>query len=118
MQIIKTQVSILGIADVRDQRSTANYSCTTDLRSDNLRVRSPKTDLPELAFPIRNEHLEYTTTPFELAWAPNFVLSLMNNTFELYLDHFRLFFLDEVLLYSRTKHEHLQQLAVVLTNFG
>src|SRR5437763_14614944 len=41
-------------------------------------------------------------------------MTMMNNVFHQYLDKFVIIYLDDVLIYSRTKAEHLQYLELVL----
>ena len=41
-------------------------------------------------------------------------MCLMNSIFNKYLDHFVLIFIDDILIYSKTKEEHQQHLEIVL----
>ena len=52
--------------------------------------------------------------PFGLTNAPATFMTMMNNVFHQYLDKFVIIYLDDVLIYSRTKAEHLQHLELVL----
>ncbi|KAL2235721.1 UNVERIFIED_CONTAM: Retrovirus-related Pol polyprotein from transposon 17.6, partial [Sesamum indicum] len=46
--------------------------------------------------------------------APATFMALMNRTFQEYLDHFVIVFIDDILVYSREREEHEQHLRMVL----
>src|SRR5438132_12750789 len=52
--------------------------------------------------------------PFGLTNAPATFMTMINNVFHQYLDKFVIIYLDDVLIYSKTKAEHLQHLELVL----
>ncbi|KAL2250302.1 UNVERIFIED_CONTAM: Retrovirus-related Pol polyprotein from transposon [Sesamum indicum] len=52
--------------------------------------------------------------PFGLTNAPAAFMALMNRTFQEYLDHFVIVFIDDILVYSRDRDEHEQHLRIVL----
>lgn len=52
--------------------------------------------------------------PFGLTNAPATFMCLMNSVFHLYLDKFVLIFIDDILIYYRTKEEHQEHLSIVL----
>ena len=52
--------------------------------------------------------------PFGLTNAPTSFMDLMNRIFELYLDRFIVLFIDDILVYSKTKEEHANHLRIVL----
>lgn len=53
-------------------------------------------------------------TPFGLTGAPGIFQTFKNNIFRPYLDKFVLVYLDDILIYSKTKDEHLKHLEVIL----
>jgi hypothetical protein len=67
-----------------------------------------------MPFIIRYGHYDFIVVPFCLTNAPTIFMFLMNNVLSKYLDKFVLVFLDDILVYSKTKEEHVEHLMMVL----
>ena len=52
--------------------------------------------------------------PFGLSNAPAAFMELMNRVFRPYLDQFVIVFIDDILVYSKTKEDHANHLRLVL----
>jgi hypothetical protein len=52
--------------------------------------------------------------PFKLTNAPTLYQSLINNIFRKYLDDFMVAYLDDILIYSKTKEKHIKYVITVL----
>ena len=52
--------------------------------------------------------------PFGLTNAPTVFMCLMNNVMHKYLDKFVVVFIDDILIYSKSKEEHEENLKMVL----
>ena len=71
-------------------------------------------DIPKIAFRTQYGHFEFTMLPFGLTNAPTTFIDLMHRVFQPYLDQFVVVFIDEILIYFKSKEEHKDHLRVVL----
>ncbi|GJX19135.1 putative nucleotidyltransferase, ribonuclease H [Tanacetum coccineum] len=84
------------------------------LRSGYHQLRVHKDDIPKTAFRMRYGHFEFTVMPFGLTNAPTVFMDLMNWVCKPYQDKFAIVFIDDILIYSKTKEEHEVHLKLVL----
>jgi hypothetical protein len=70
--------------------------------------------IPKTTFVSRYGLYEYTMMSFGLTNAPAHFMYLMNKVFMEYLDKFVVVFIDDILVYSRSKEEHEEHLHLVL----
>jgi hypothetical protein len=77
-------------------------------------VRIKEDDINETTFRTKYGHYEFMVVPFGLSNAPTVFMCLMNGVFREYLDKFVIVFLDDILIYARTKEEHEKHLKTML----
>ncbi|GJS11918.1 putative reverse transcriptase domain-containing protein [Tanacetum coccineum] len=63
---------------------------------------------------MRYGHFKFTVMPFGLTNAPAVFMDLMNCVCKLYLDKFVIVFIDDILIYSKSKEEHEVHLKLIL----
>ncbi|GJZ55546.1 putative reverse transcriptase domain-containing protein [Tanacetum coccineum] len=77
-------------------------------------LRVYEDDIPKTTFRTRYRHFEFTVMPFGLTNAPAVFIDLMNRVCRPYLDKFMIVFIDDILIYSKTREEHVEHLRLVL----
>ena len=64
---------------------------------------------------MQYNHYEFVVMSFSLTNPPTNFMCMMNNIFNKYLDKFVLVFLDAILVYSKSKEEHEENIHIVFT---
>ncbi|GJX91278.1 putative reverse transcriptase domain-containing protein [Tanacetum coccineum] len=111
---VKNRYPLLRIDDLYDQLQGAHYFSKIDLWSGYHQLRLHEDDIPKTAFRTRYGHFEFTVMPFGLTNAPAVFMDLMNRVCKSYLDKFVIVFIDDILVYSKSKEEHEVHLRLVL----
>ncbi|KAA3485202.1 DNA/RNA polymerases superfamily protein [Gossypium australe] len=78
-------------------------------RIDNLFDQSKDVNVPKTIFQTRNGHYEFLMMPFGLTKALASFIDFMNRVFYPHLDRFVVLFIDDIIIYSKTKSEHLRE---------
>nr|XP_043639728.1 uncharacterized protein LOC122610835 [Erigeron canadensis] len=111
---VKNRYPLPRIDDLFDQLEGASHFSKIDLRSGYHQLRVRETNIPKTAFRTRYGHYEFLVMPFGLTNAPVVFMDLMNRVCRPYLDKFVIVFIDDILIYSRTKDEHEGHLRTIL----
>ncbi|GJW39730.1 putative reverse transcriptase domain-containing protein [Tanacetum coccineum] len=77
-----------------------------------MRVREE--EILKTAFRTRYGHYEFQVMPFGLTNEPVVFIDLMNRVCKPYLDKFVIVFIDDILIYSKSKQEHEEHLKIIL----
>ncbi|GJW31327.1 putative reverse transcriptase domain-containing protein [Tanacetum coccineum] len=112
--MVKNRYPLPRIDDLFDQLQGSRYFSKIDLRSGYHQLRVHEDDIPKTAFRTRYRHFEFTVMPFGLTNAPAVFMDLMNRVCKPYLDKFVIVFIDDILIYSKTKEDHEVHLGLVL----
>ncbi|GJV72094.1 putative reverse transcriptase domain-containing protein [Tanacetum coccineum] len=111
---VKNRYPLPRIDDLFDQLQGSQFFSKIDLRSGYHQLRVHEDDIPKTAFRTRYGHFEFTVMPFGLTNAPTVFMDLMNRVCRPYLDKFVIVFIDDILIYSKTREEHVEHLRLVL----
>ncbi|GKA10532.1 putative reverse transcriptase domain-containing protein [Tanacetum coccineum] len=111
---IKYRYPLPRINDLFDQLQGSCYFSNIDLRSGYHQLRVYEVDILKTAFRTRYGHFEFTVMPFGLTNAPTIFMDLMNRVYKPYLDKFVIVFIDDILIYSKSKEEHEVHLKIIL----
>ncbi|GJW15961.1 putative reverse transcriptase domain-containing protein [Tanacetum coccineum] len=111
---VKNRYPLPMIDDLFDQLQGARYFSKIDLRSGYHQLRVHEDDILKTAFRTRYRHFEFTVMPFGLTNAPAVFMDLMNRVYKPYLDKFVIVFINDILIYSKTKEDHEVHLKLVL----
>lgn len=110
---IKNRYPLPWIDDMFDQPDGASYFSKIELWLGYHQLRVCEEDIPKTTFRMRYGHYEFLVIPFGLTNAPAVFMDLMNRVYRPYLDKFVIVFIDDKLIYSRSKKDHEQHLNII-----
>ena len=99
---IKNKYPLPKIDDLFDQLTGAKVFSKIDLRNGYHQLKIRAEDIPKTAFTTRYGLYEYNVMSFGLTNAPAYFMNLMNKIFMDFLDKFVVFFIDDILIYSKS----------------
>ncbi|GJT11607.1 putative reverse transcriptase domain-containing protein [Tanacetum coccineum] len=111
---VKNRYPLPRIDDLFDHLQGSSVYSKIDLRSGYHQLRVREEDIPKTTFRTRYGHYEFQVMPFGLTNAPAVFMDLMNRVCKPYLDKFVIVFIDDILIYSKSKQEHEEHLKLIL----
>ncbi|GKA32443.1 putative reverse transcriptase domain-containing protein [Tanacetum coccineum] len=111
---VKNRHPLLRIDDLFDQLQGSRVYSKIYLRSGYHQLRVCEEDIPKTAFRTYYGHYEFQVMPFGLTNAPAVLIDLMNQVCKPYLDRFMIVFIDDILIYSKSRKEHEGLLKLIM----
>ncbi|GKE09757.1 putative reverse transcriptase domain-containing protein [Tanacetum coccineum] len=111
---VKNRYPLSRIDDLFDQLQGSRVYSKIDLRSGYHQLIVREEDIPKTAFRTCYVHYEFQVMSFGLTNAPTVFMDLMNRLCKPYLDRFVIVFIDDILIYSKSRKEHEGHLRLIL----
>ncbi|GKB46914.1 putative reverse transcriptase domain-containing protein [Tanacetum coccineum] len=111
---VKNHYPLPRIDDLFDQLQGSSVYSKINLRSGYHQLRVREEYIPKTTFRTRYGHYKFKVMPFGLTNAPTIFIDLMNWVCKPYMDKFVIVFIDDILIYSKSKQEHKEHLKLIL----
>jgi hypothetical protein len=111
---MKNKYTLPHIDLLFDQLIGAQVFLKIDLRSGYHQIKIREEDIPKTAFSTQYNLYEYLVMSFGLTNTPTHFMYLMNSVFMEELDKFVVVFIDDILVFSKSRKEHEEHLRIIL----
>jgi hypothetical protein len=107
---VKNRYPLPLITEIMDRVQGAKYFSKIDLKDAYYRLRVKPGDEWKTAFRTRYGHYEFLVVPMGLTNAPATFQAYINKALQGLVDDFCIVYLDDILVFSKTKEEHDEHL--------
>ncbi|GJT79261.1 hypothetical protein Tco_1053603 [Tanacetum coccineum] len=111
---MKNRYPLPRIDDLFDQLQGSRVYSKINLRSGYHQLRVREEDVSKTSFRTRYGHYKFQEMSFGLTNALAVFMDLMNRVCKPYLDRFVIVFIDDILIYSKSRKEHEGHLKLIL----
>ena len=111
---IKNKYPLPRVDDLFDQLKSASVFSKINLRSGCHQLKIKEEHIHKTAFRTGYGHYEFVVMPVGLTNALAAFMDMMNQVLDGFLDQFFIVFIDNILIYSRSKQEHEEHLQLAL----
>ena len=111
---VKDKFPLPQAQDLFDQLKGAKYFTKLDLRWGYHQIKMRTQDIPKTAFRTPLGAFEWLVMPFGLTNAPATFQRFVTNILQEYIGDFVCVYMDDILIYSATEHEHVEHVQKVL----